>query len=79
MKLLNCGRTKVSEYFNELDEPRGVGLIERRQKVGIGKSDRIYVKNFAKPLDNTCRDYPIFLETMSIICFERISPIPFIY
>lgn len=56
MKLLNCGRTKVSEYFNELDEPRGVGLIERRQKVGIGKSDRIYVKNFAKTLDNTCRD-----------------------
>ncbi len=48
-KLLNCGRTKVSEYFNELDS---IGLIERRQKLGIGKTDRIYVKNFAKPLDN---------------------------
>ena len=55
MKLLNCGRTKVSEYFGELDEPKGVGLIERKQKTGIGKSDRIYVKNFAKPLDGTCR------------------------
>lgn len=30
-KLLNCGRTKVSEYFKELDEPKGVGLIERKQ------------------------------------------------
>ena len=55
MKLLNCGRTKVSEYFSELDEPKGVGLIERKQKTGVGKSDRIYVKNFAKPLDVTCR------------------------
>lgn len=53
MKLLNCGRTKVSEYFSELDEPKGVGLIERRQKVGIGRSDIIYVKNFAKSVDDT--------------------------
>ncbi len=55
MELLNCGRTKVSEYFSELDEPKGVGLIERRQKAGIGKSDRIYIKNFARPIDDTCR------------------------
>ncbi|MDE5771930.1 MAG: replication initiator protein A [Ruminococcus sp.] len=56
MKLLGCGRTKVSDYFSELDEPKGVGLIERKQKIGIGKSDRIYVKNFARPIDNTCRN-----------------------
>ena len=51
-QLLNCGRTKMSEYFGELDGAKGgVGLIERKQKNGIGKSDVIYVKNFAKPLD----------------------------
>ena len=52
IKLLNCGRTKMSEYFGELDEAKGgVGLIERKQKNGIGKGDIIYVKNFASSLD----------------------------
>ena len=54
IKLLNCGRTKMSEYFNELDGDKGgVGLIERKQKVGIGKNDKIYVKNFAKPTNES--------------------------
>lgn len=51
-QLLNCGRTKISEYFSELDGDKGgVGLIERKQKIGIGKNDKIYVKNFAKPIN----------------------------
>lgn len=44
----------MSEYFNELDGDKGgVGLIERKQKVGIGKNDKIYVKNFAKPTNES--------------------------
>ncbi len=51
IQLMNCSRTKMSSYMKELDELTGVGLIERKQNMGIGKNDRIYVKNFAKKTD----------------------------
>ncbi|MCM1524813.1 MAG: replication initiator protein A [Ruminococcus sp.] len=49
MEILNCGRTKISAYFKELDENGGVGLIERIHH-GNKQNDTIFVKNFARPL-----------------------------
>ncbi len=79
MKLIGCGRTKIYEYFNELDsEKGGIGLVERKQKVGIGKSDIIYVKNFAKSFSNaitsdTCSDLPYtyFCDDISSVRFKH--------
>lgn len=52
MEIIGCGRTKISEYFNELDSAKGgIGLIERVKNIGIGKNDKIYVKNFAVQID----------------------------
>lgn len=44
-KLLNVGRTKMVRIMAELDDQKGIGLIERR-KQGQGKPTIIYVKNF---------------------------------
>ena len=61
IQLMNCSRTKMSAYMKELDELTGVGLIERKQNLGIGKNDRIYVKNFAKKTDEVIvEDKPPF-------------------
>ncbi len=61
IQLMNCSRTKMSAYMKELDELTGVGLIERKQNMGIGKNDRIYVKNFAKKTDEVIvEDKPPF-------------------
>lgn len=42
---LNCGRDKAMKLLAELDDNKGVGLIERI-KQGQGKPDRIYVLHF---------------------------------
>ncbi len=79
MKLIGCGRTKIFEYFNELDsEKGGVGLVKRKQKMGIGSSDVIYVKNFAKSIPNiimsdTSSDLPYtyFCDDISSMRFKH--------
>lgn len=59
-EIIGCGRTKITEYFNELDSAKGgIGLIERVKNIGIGKNDKIYVKNFAVTIgENVPTDTP---------------------
>ncbi len=45
MELLGCGNKKVIRLLDELDNKKGVGLIERK-RIGLGKANVIYVKNF---------------------------------
>lgn len=42
---LNCGHGKAVKLLAELDSAKGIGLIERVRQ-GLGKPDRIYVKQF---------------------------------
>ncbi len=42
---LNCSRGKAIAILDELDNKRGIGLIERK-RIGLGKANVIYVKNF---------------------------------
>ena len=46
MEMLNCGRNKVVNCLKELDQEKGIGLIEKR-RIGLGKTNVIYVKNFS--------------------------------
>ena len=43
---LGCGRDKGIKVMAELDDRKGIGLIEKVRR-GLGKPDIIYVKNFA--------------------------------
>ena len=43
--LLNCGTQKVVRLLKELDVKSGIGLIEKK-RLGLGKPNVIYVKNF---------------------------------
>ena len=45
MELLGCGRQKAIRNIAELDSEKGIGLIEKR-RLGLGKPNVIYVKNF---------------------------------
>ena len=45
MTYLNCGHDKGVKLLAELDSVSGIGLIER-QRQGMGKPNRIYVKNY---------------------------------
>lgn len=42
MDMLNCGKNKATEIYNELEN---IGLIERKRQ-GLGKPTKIYVKHF---------------------------------
>ena len=42
---LACGRDKAIKVSAELDSKKGIGLIEKVKR-GLGKPDKIYVKNF---------------------------------
>ncbi len=46
MEDLGCAKATCSKILAELDTKKGIGLIERIRQ-GLGKPDRIYVKNFA--------------------------------
>lgn len=46
MEMLNCGRNKAVNCLKELDQEKGIGLIEKR-RIGLGKTNVIYVKNFS--------------------------------
>lgn len=68
-ELLNCGTQKVVRLLKELDVKSGIGLIEKK-RLGLGKPNVIYVKNFmiqeltraekqdleAETLENTLND-----------------------
>lgn len=45
MDLLGCGRQKAIKNIAELDTEKGIGLIEKK-RLGLGKPNVIYVKNF---------------------------------
>ena len=45
MELLNCGRNKAVKSLQELDDEKGIGLVEKRRQ-GFGKVTIIYVKSF---------------------------------
>ena len=42
---LNCGKEKSIKILSELDEDKGIGLIQR-VRTGFGRPTQIYVKNF---------------------------------
>ena len=42
---LNCGKEKSIKILTELDEDKGIGLIQR-VRTGFGRPTQIYVKNF---------------------------------
>ena len=57
MEALNCGHDRALRMLAELDQVKGIGLIERR-KQGQGRPTIIYVKRFAvsnppSPSDNS--------------------------
>lgn len=45
MEFLNCSRQKAIKNLAELDAEKGIGLIEKK-RLGLGKPNVIYVKNF---------------------------------
>jgi hypothetical protein len=45
MELMNCGRQKAIKTIAELDNEKGIGLIEKK-RLWLGKPNVIYVKNF---------------------------------
>lgn len=49
MEDLNCADQKVGRLLSELDNVKGIGLIERKRQ-GLGKPNIIYVKNFCVTL-----------------------------
>ncbi len=46
MEDLGCAKEKATKVLAELDNKKGIGLIEKKRQ-GLGKPDIIYVKNFA--------------------------------
>ena len=48
MELLNCGKNKAIKSLQELDQEKGIGLIEKKRQ-GFGKTNIIYVKSFVIP------------------------------
>ena len=44
-ELLNCGTQKAVKLLKELDNEKGIGLIEKK-RLGLGRPNVIYVKNF---------------------------------
>lgn len=48
MEDLHCADQKAGKLLSELDNKKGIGLIERKRQ-GLGKPNIIYVKNFIFP------------------------------
>ena len=48
MEDMNCADQKAGKLLTELDNTKGIGLIERKRQ-GLGKPNIIYVKNFVSP------------------------------
>ncbi len=52
---IGCSRDKAGKILSELDDSKGIGLVERKRR-GLGKPDIIYVKNFVKIMENSDGD-----------------------
>ena len=50
MEDLGCAKATCAKVIKELDSDNGIGLIEKKRR-GLGKTDIIYVKNFAAVSD----------------------------
>ena len=51
MEDLGCGKEKAVKVLAELDNTKGIGLVEKVRR-GLGRPDIIYVKNFASSEGN---------------------------
>ena len=51
MEDLGCGKEKAVKVLAELDNTKGIGLVEKVRR-GLGRQDIIYVKNFASSEGN---------------------------
>ena len=54
-ELMNCGTQKAVKLIKELDTDKGIGLIEKK-RLGLGKPNVIYVKNFMEIEDTPLPD-----------------------
>lgn len=72
MEDLGCAKATCSKILAELDSKKGIGLIERIRQ-GLGKPDRIYVKNFAT-LDTTNPMEEVDVEKSSKEKGELVQP-----
>ena len=52
-EMMNCGTQKAVKLVKELDEDKGIGLIEKK-RLGLGKPNVIYVKNFMTVNEEPC-------------------------
>lgn len=73
MELLNCGRNKAVKSLQELDDEKGIGLIEKRRQ-GFGK---VTIISFKLDIENPI----IRINTAFKGCssLEKISVLPRIY
>ena len=44
-ELMGCSKPTVVKLFAELDDKKGIGLVEKK-RLGLGKANILYVKNF---------------------------------
>ena len=52
MEMLNCGRNKAVNCLKELDQEKGIGLIEKR-RIGLGKTNSGSLKNKLQEVSKT--------------------------
>lgn len=55
----NCANDKALKIINELDTKSGIGLIEKKRQ-GLGKPNRIYVKDFMSVFSDSNNRNPVF-------------------
>jgi len=58
---LNCNRETSMKYISELDDKKGIGLIERIRR-GQGNPDIIFIKDFARLSENSTADFDSFYD-----------------
>ncbi|MCI6429417.1 MAG: replication initiator protein A [Lachnospiraceae bacterium] len=54
MEYLSCSRQKAVKVFAELDNQKGIGLVEKK-RLGLGRANILYVKNFM--IGEACEKY----------------------
>lgn len=60
----NCANDKALKIINELDIKSGIGLIEKKRQ-GLGKPNRIYVKDFMSVFSDSNNRNPDFEKQKS--------------
>lgn len=58
----NCANDKALKIINELDIKSGIGLIEKKRQ-GLGKPNRIYVKDFMSVFSDSNNRNPDFRKS----------------